>query len=288
MRDHGYARYRLDGCRCYTCGWARAEYDDRRNRLMAEGSWEPFVDIEETRFRVFSLADLGMGDRSIAELAGLGRKVIRDIRLGYRADPSRGNPTLTKIRRETAAAILAIPYDPLGAKDGVLVDSTRTWQRVDALLEAGYSQRWVARGIGSQAVDPALQIRRGHPVTARNARAVRDLFDRVAMQAGPNGKTPYDMLEDKIEEYAVAEKIDVDEVAVYRRMHGDTSVRLNTQERDMLITLMNEQGLNDGEIGMRTGYHKDSIGRRRVDLGLPSRYDPGVGRTYRKQAYVGA
>ncbi len=33
-RPHGYARYRLDGCHCYTCGWTVAHYNDAREHAM--------------------------------------------------------------------------------------------------------------------------------------------------------------------------------------------------------------------------------------------------------------
>src|SRR5262245_2304247 len=128
MRDHGYARYRLDGCRCYVCGWARSEYDMRRDRLIAEGRWQPFVSIEETQHRIGDLRSIGFSDRSIGILSGVGRTVVRSIRTGYRHDPSRGNPPLTRIRTKTAAAIAAVPFDPLEASDGALVDATMTWE----------------------------------------------------------------------------------------------------------------------------------------------------------------
>jgi hypothetical protein len=177
-REHGYARYRLDGCRCYVCGYARMEYDDRRNRLIAYGRWQPFVPLEETQLRILSLRELGYGDRSIARLAGLNRKAVRDIRTGTRHDPGRGNPPLTKIRATTAAAIAAIPYNHEAAPDGAYIDATTTWRRLDVLIRLGWTRTRLATALGSTATAPALQL--GHDrVTARNARKVRDLYDKV-------------------------------------------------------------------------------------------------------------
>lgn len=184
-REHGYARYRLDGCRCYTCGYARSEYDQRRDRLIAYGRWQPFVAIAETQHRIGDLRAIGFGDRSIALLAGLNRKVVRDVRTGVRHDPSRGNPPLTKIRTETAAAIAAIPYDPLAAPEGAYIDATMTWTRIHALIRAGYPRGWIAQAIGRQR--PALQLRRER-VTVANARAIRDLVNRVGERPGPSAR----------------------------------------------------------------------------------------------------
>lgn len=183
MRPHGYARYRLDGCRCYTCGYARAEYDDRRNRLIAYGRWQPFVALEETQHRIHDLNALGFGDRTIAALAGLGRKAVRDIRTGVRHDPGRGNPPLTQIRTDTAAAIAAIPFDPLEAAPGTYVDATLTWTRIHALIRAGYPRSWIAHQLGRKT--PALQLRADR-VTVANARAIRDLLHHVGHRPGPS------------------------------------------------------------------------------------------------------
>jgi hypothetical protein len=183
MRPHGYARYRLDGCRCYPCAYARAEYDDRRNRLIAYGRWQPYVPIAETQHRIDDLKALGYGDRSIGHLAGLGRKTIRDIAAGVRHDPGRGNPPLTKIRATTAAAIAAIEYTQLGAPDGAYVDATATWARIDDLLAGGHTRVWIAEQLGNQR---ALQLGRRR-VTAAHARAVADLHAR---ETGPRQPRP--------------------------------------------------------------------------------------------------
>jgi len=177
-RPHGYARYRLDGCRCYTCAYARSEYDTRRTRLIAYGRWQPFVPIAETQHRIGDLNAIGYGDRAIAHLADLHRKTVRDIRTGIRHDPGRGNPPITKIRTTTAAAIAAIPYTQLGAPDGAHVDATLTWQRIHDLLDAGHTKVWITEQLGNQR---SLQLGQ-HRVTAAHARAIAQLH---ATEFGP-------------------------------------------------------------------------------------------------------
>lgn len=176
-RPHGYARYRLDGCRCYVCGAARADYDDRRTRLIIAGRWQPFVDIAETKARITSLKMLGFGDRAIAALADLQRKTVRDLAAGIRHDPGRGNPPITKVRVETAAAIEAIPFTQAAAPDGAYVDATLTWARIDELLAAGYTRTFIATRLAGRARG-ALQLRRTR-VAARNARAVAALHAQL-------------------------------------------------------------------------------------------------------------
>lgn len=244
MRDHGYARYRLDGCRCYVCALACSDYNTRRNRLIAYGQWEPFVPIEETRFRVQNLADIGFGDRSIAALAGLGRSVVRNIRLGYRSDPARGNPTLTKIRKDTAAAIAAIPFDPMAAPDGAYIDGAKTWERIGYLLEAGYTRGWIALQIGRKT--PALQLGKGK-VTVRAARQIQALCERTL------GDTDFEPVDED----------DIDEMAVVRRAGGDRAVPLNSLERREVVRRLTAAGKTAGEIQACTGIDETQVKRDR-------------------------
>lgn len=69
-RPHGYARYKLDGCRCYTCGWARAQYEENRQRAIAYGTWQPHVPAAPVREHIVQLQQCGMGLRAIAAAAG--------------------------------------------------------------------------------------------------------------------------------------------------------------------------------------------------------------------------
>lgn len=168
MRPHGYARYRLDGCRCYECGWARSEYDSRRDQAIRDGQWKPFIIVGPARRHIDQLRELGYGDRSIAALAGLNRKVVRDIRLGVRHDPSRGNPTLTLIRTATAAAILAIPCTLDELPDGAKVDAAPTWALIDDLIARGWTRTAIAQEAG---LGRSIQLARDR-VTVRNARRI--------------------------------------------------------------------------------------------------------------------
>jgi hypothetical protein len=180
MRPHGYARYRLDGCRCNICGWARAQYDYARNDAILDGNWQPFSIIGPTQRHIASLNQLGYGDRSIAILAGINRKIVRDIRRGIRHDPSRGNPPLTLIRTQTADAILTIPLDPAGLPDKTLVDATPTWQLIDDLIARGWTKTRIAQEAG---LGRAIQLKRTQ-VTVRNAHRIEAVHARATRKQG--------------------------------------------------------------------------------------------------------
>ena len=174
-RPHGYSRYRLDGCRCPVCGFAVSEYELNRQNLIAAGTWHPFTETGPARRHIEKLRGLGYGDRSIAVLAETTRKVIRDIRTGIRHDPGRGNPPLTKIRTETAAAILAVPLGTDDLPDGARVDAAPTWALIDDLLRRGWTRAAIARESG---LGRSIQLGRV-TVTARSFRRIEALHDRA-------------------------------------------------------------------------------------------------------------
>lgn len=183
MRDHGYARYRLDGCRCYVCGWARAEYDERRNRLIAYGQWQPFVDAEPVREHVLMLTEAGIGRRRLAALAGMSDSNLSKLIYGV---PNRGRPPTRRLRPETARRLLEIEPTLDAVADGALVDATGTRRRLQALIAVGWSGSKLADRLGLTVSNfwAALDCAQ---VTARRARAVRALYDEMWDQAPPEG-----------------------------------------------------------------------------------------------------
>lgn len=175
MRDHGYARYRLDGCRCYACGWARAEYDERRNRLIAYGRWHPFVDAKSVREHVLLLVDAGVGRRRLAALSGISGSVLSKLLYGV---PSRGQPPTRRLRPETARRLLEVEPTLDSVADGALVDATGSARRLRALIAVGWSGSKLADRLGMTVANfwTALGYEQ---VTARRARAVRALYDEL-------------------------------------------------------------------------------------------------------------
>lgn len=172
-RPHGYARYKLDGCRCYVCGFAVAQYRDAREHAIRRGQWQPWTDAEPARAHVQALQACGLGTRRIADLAGLERKTVIVIVNG-RAD--RGTPPPSKVRPATAAAILAVEptLDNLGAT--VVIDATGTVRRLQALVAAGWPQSHLAVALGMTPGNFGAAIRRDRTIV-RTARAVRALYD---------------------------------------------------------------------------------------------------------------
>lgn len=186
-RPHGYARYRLDGCRCYTCGYARGQYDDNRNRALAYGTWKPWTDAEPVRAHIRALQACGLGARRIAELAHVQRKTVC-VLLNGRSD--RGTPPPAKVRPTTAAKILTVEatLDTLGS--ATLLNATGTRRRLQALVCAGWPQSQLAARLGMAPGNFGLTLNSAH-VTVRTARAVQALYDELwRSDPGQHGASP--------------------------------------------------------------------------------------------------
>lgn len=180
-RPHGYARYRLDACRCYVCGLACSRYNENRRKRMAAGTWQPWADTEPVRTHLAVLSEAGIGTRRVAELTGVGRTAINAILTGRR-----GNPPGTRCRTETAAAILALKPEPAAAAPGAIIDGFGTGRRVQALCCLGWTLTEQATRIG-WTIGNFQGLTRCRPVVARTAMLVAVLYENMSMTQAPDG-----------------------------------------------------------------------------------------------------
>lgn len=174
-RPHGYARYRLDGCRCYTCGWARAQYEDNRQHAIQRGTWQPYTDAEPVRIHIRTLQSCSMGLRAIAAAAGIDRKRLQAVLTGR---PERGTGPQEKIRPALAKAILAVEPTLENLAPGTLLNPAGTRRRVQVLVAMGWPQQHLADRLDMTPSNFGAMIRRDH-VLARRALQVRALYDQL-------------------------------------------------------------------------------------------------------------
>lgn len=178
-RAHGYARYRLDGCRCYTCAAARSAYDENRDRAIAYGTWHPWVDAAPVRAHVEHLRSCGLGLRRIAAVAGVERSTLIGLMNG-----KPGRAPASKVRPATALRILDVQptLDNLGG--AAVIDATGTTRRLRALVAQGWSQAKLGARLGITPNNFTSTIN-AERVLVRRALAVRGLYDELWNQAPP-------------------------------------------------------------------------------------------------------
>lgn len=175
-RQHGtYVKYKLDGCRCYPCGFADSQYRDRRRRAIAYGTWQPYVDAEPAREHVRTLQEFGLGWKRIAHLAGVPNSTMWKLLYGAR---QRGMAPSKRIRPETAQKILAVEprLDLLGTR--IPVDATGTRRRLQALTAGGWPQAQLAARLGIHPSNYCTMLARPQ-VNIGTARASAALYDEL-------------------------------------------------------------------------------------------------------------
>ena len=166
-------------------GLCGAHYAAWRTRQHAYGWFvSDYVDPAPVRTHVHALQAAGLGERRIAELAGLHRTHITSVNHGR----SRTKPDqpATKISTRVAAAILAVPIpgNPVAvAAQGVRIDSTGTVRRLQALVALGYPAASLGERIGVSATNTAHTLR-ATQVTVRRARQVAVLYEQCSHLPG--------------------------------------------------------------------------------------------------------
>lgn len=158
-------------------------YANLAHRLKAYGRWEPqFVDVAPVRERVAALRAAGIGFPRLQELTGLAGMTLEHI-----CDDGRRS-----VSRSTWDAVMAVsvPTSPLDPRiaDGARVASVGTTRRLRGLSWMGWSSREVTRFLGLNDKNGLSKLYSGQhtQVTAGRARAIADIFDRLALTLGPN------------------------------------------------------------------------------------------------------
>lgn len=278
QREHGYARYKLDGCRCYTCGWAVSQYNDAREHAIRRGTWQPWTDAEPVRAHIRNLQACGMGLRAIASAADVDRKRLQAIITGR---PDRGTGPQEQVRPALAAAVLAVEPTLENLAPSTLINPVGTRRRIGALVAVGWPQQHLAAWLGMTASNFGVMVRREH-VLVRRALQVRALYDalwradpsqhgatkagirRARKMAAANGWPPPGAWDDDTIDDPQAtphlgdtEKLNRDELAVVRREEIEHLISFSLSEDEIA------QRLGMGLPTVRAIVHELRTGERR-------------------------
>lgn len=301
--QHGTrACYVLDRCRCQPCSKANSDAETSRERQKAYGRYNKYVNAMPVREHVAELRAAGMGLKTIAKRSGVAHGALWKLVYGKKLSDGSQTPS-RRVLRETAEKLYALDptwsEQPLALADGAILsmeDSAPTFRRLQSLVCLGWSMSALGRRLGIQYGTNVIPIVKGERrVTVGTARKTEQLFDQLCMTLPPetnqreriaaarsrrlareNGWLPPLALEDLGVDAASADELD--EQAMWRREHGDTSVHLTRAERLELVRRLHSRGLSDGEIATQTGYAMETAFRIRKSLGLPSNVDAGRNR----------
>lgn len=178
--QHGtYEAYKRDRCRCTPCCRANSRYSKTTAHRKATGRGN-LVDAAAARAHVEQLLAAGLTVGQIERRSGMNRTAVRKL-----IGDLPGKPASVRVRRDAAAAVLAVRPEQVGTETGGLVDGTGTARRVQALVALGWTMAGIAARIGMTPANftPVAHGRR--TITPRTRRAVADVYDELWDQQPP-------------------------------------------------------------------------------------------------------
>lgn len=162
-KPHGTRIKYTGGCRCIHCRKANREYERIRSRERASGNHNGIIDAAPARTYLRKQSRMGVGYRQAASAAGVSRTIVAAILNGSRK----------RIRAQSLKRILGV--NKSCRADKALVTAGPTWQRINALIEEGYTKKAIAEMIGQKRT---VQIRKGYCLVKTEA-LVKRAYDKV-------------------------------------------------------------------------------------------------------------
>ena len=267
--QHGTrAAYVLDRCRCQPCSKANSDAETWRERQKAYGRYNKYVPAEFVRDHLRELAAYGIGTKTVAKLSGVSNGSLTKIVYGSYA-PSvgphkgcKGNGELLRgparrVLRSTAEAIYAVEAIPANLP-GNRPDLERTplaRLHLRALVALGWSMSRLGNRVGILPGNFCRIITGDTPMNRDTVDKVEAMFAELSMTLPPETNQRERIAASRSRRYArehgwmpplalpdldtaapvLFEEPTVDEAAIYRRMHGDKSVRLTKAEKAELV-----------------------------------------------------
>lgn len=179
---HGtYEARKRDGCGCEPCLQAGRRYAKRQSHLGRTGR-SNLVDAQPARDHVRQLLKAGLTLGQIEQRSGVHRTGLRHL-LGT---GSGGRPAAARVRRDTAARLLAVAAARMGKETNGLVDPAGTRRRLQALVATGWTQSAIARRLGVLPANLPKIVHSGRSAIRVATRdAVRALYDELWDQPPP-------------------------------------------------------------------------------------------------------
>jgi len=149
------------------CEWGSHLRSDSKGsvcgRCRLKLTWNGLVPSDRARDHIHALSRRGVGYKQVADAAGVAESIVAKIRSGERKN----------IRAQAEKRILEVD---IGARaDHALVPAGPSWKLLNKLLKK-YSKAELARRLGSEAKNPALQVSKKE-VTVKKAHQIQKLYN---------------------------------------------------------------------------------------------------------------
>ncbi|MCW5959306.1 MAG: hypothetical protein KIS76_04035 [Pyrinomonadaceae bacterium] len=163
-KPHGTRLRYMSGCKCVPCKAANSTYEVGRAKARKNGEWNGIVPADRARRHIAHLSKVGIGYKTVADIAGMAHSTVFKIQSGRRKN----------LRKQNESAILSI--DETALPDSALVDARPTWKKINWLLEGGFTKKSLARALGYKA--PAIQFRKSK-IRAKTALKIEQFYNRI-------------------------------------------------------------------------------------------------------------
>jgi hypothetical protein len=168
-KPHGTRAKYNGGCKCMLCRAANSAYSCMRDAERRAGRGAGIKSAHRARRHILLLAErFGVGYKSVARDARVGRSIVFEIRSGTR----------TRIRASTERKILMV--DESAAKAGTAIPAAPTWKKIEWLLSEGFTKKSLCERLGYRTNNLALGR---ETILARNARRVDALYRKLRVGA---------------------------------------------------------------------------------------------------------
>ncbi len=135
-KSHGTRLRYMAGCKCVPCRAANSSYEVERSAARKRGEWNGIVSAKNARRHINELSKQGLGRRAIADASDVCTSTIQKIKAGRKK----------QIRAETEKRILDVSKEAIA--DGSLVCAKGTWQKIERLLNEGFTKKELAQRLG--------------------------------------------------------------------------------------------------------------------------------------------
>lgn len=155
--QHGeYAMFVLDKCHCIPCKRAHQVYNQTRNKKIAYGQWETFVDAAPAVAHIRALGEEGLSYAQVAKAAGLHPSKVAHLLYSR----GKGRAPIRKVRPEFLAKILAVHHGNAQLADGHFVPSGYAVSQIRQLVALGYSITMLGEMFGMSPGNAHTMLRR--------------------------------------------------------------------------------------------------------------------------------
>jgi len=171
-KPHGHKMRYMAGCRCWRCRAGNSAYERKMKRDRRLYGPNDLVPSDKVRAHLKELQRFGMGHKTVAKHAGVGKTVLAEI-LWYGKE---------HVRRRTERKILCIRANTNTLPKNTHIPAKETLRLIRRLLSEGISKRRINHDALGNRSD-GLQIRalygRSRVVEVKTALKIRAYFRRI-------------------------------------------------------------------------------------------------------------